>query len=261
MYETHEERYSPEELAQRIWAVEEVKKLAAKRFYYQAAERRAEELDTLWVREPEHRRTASLGSNWGYYTGMDRIRAYYVEKHDADRRDHLEALHQADPSVALVPENLGLGCMQLEPVSTALVELAGDGQTAKGLWYSIGQRTTSRPDGTAEALWITTKIGIDFVLEGNEFRIWHVIYAVDFSHLAGTPYSDQPVYLAEDQDPVREEFGTPTVPMLTHNNIFSWADGYPPEPEPYETFSDEISYGPEGHPNLGRKEVFPWVKH
>ena len=88
MYETHEERYSQEELAQRIWAVEQVKKLAAKRFYYQAAERRAEELDELWVREPDHQAGASLGSNWGYYTGMDQIRAYYVTAHDARRRAH-----------------------------------------------------------------------------------------------------------------------------------------------------------------------------
>ena len=259
MYETHEERYTPEELAQRIWAVEQVKKLAAKRFYYQAAERRAEELDALWVQEPEHQKTASLGSNWGYYTGMENIREYYVTRHAAARRAHLEALHQADPSIAVTEENLGLGCMTQEPISTALVEMAGDGQTAKGLWYSIGQRTTSRPDGTAEALWITTKIGIDFLLEGEEFRIWHVIYAVDFSHVAGTNYADQPVYLPEGQDPVREEFGTPTIPMLTHNNIFSWADGYPPEPEPYETFTDEISYGPEGYPRQ-ETEGHPWVR-
>ena len=259
MYETHEERYSQEELAQRIWAVEQVKKLAAKRFYYQAAERRAEELDELWVREPDHQAGASLGSNWGYYTGMDQIRAYYVTAHDARRRAHLEALHDADPSIEVKPENLDLGCMHLEPISTALVELAGDGQTAKGLWYSIGQRTTSRPDGTAEALWITTKIGIDFILEGQEFRIWHVIYAVDFSHRAGTSYADQPVYLAEGEDPVRVEFGTPTIPMLTHNDVFSWADGYPPEPEPYETFTDALSYGPEGYPKQ-ETEGHPWVR-
>ncbi len=260
MYETHEEHYTPEELAQRIWAVEQVKKLAAKRFYYQAVERRNEELETLWVREPAHQKTASLGSNWGYYTGMDNIRDYYVKKHNADRKAHLESLSHADPTVQDLQENMGIGCMELQPISTALVELAGDGHTAKGLWYSIGQRTTSRPDGTAEALWITTKIGIDFILEGREFKIWHIIYAEDFSHVAGTPYDEQPVYLAEGQDPVKAEFGTPTIPMLTHNNIFSWADGYPAEPEPYETFLDEISYGPEGHPNFGKKEVFPWVK-
>ena len=43
------------------------------------------------------------------------------------------------------------------------------------------------------------------------------------------------------------EFGTPTIPMVTHDATFNWWDNYPPMPRPYETFADEISYGPEGY--------------
>ncbi len=54
---------------------------------------------------------------------------------------------------------------------------------------------------------------------------------------------------------MRAEFGTPTLAMLTHDERFNWWDNYPPEPAPYETFSDAISYGPEGHPDYPGKEA------
>ena len=46
------------------------------------------------------------------------------------------------------------------------------------------------------------------------------------------------------------EFGTPTIPMNVHDNTYNWADNYPPMPEPYDTLTPELSYGPEGHPML-----------
>jgi hypothetical protein len=160
---------------------------------------------------------------------MDAIRAYYVDKHAADLGD-------------------GVGTMNAHPISTGLVELAGDGKTAKGLWYSIGQDTTPNGDGTALAMWNTGKVAIDFVLEDDGWKIWHIVEANDCIAEAGTEYSEQPTYLDYNTDPVAVEFGTPTIPMITHDATFNWWDNYPAPPEPYETWSDEISYGPEGYP-------------
>ncbi|MGI5937053.1 MAG: hypothetical protein ACOX7I_09720 [Oscillospiraceae bacterium] len=42
--------------------------------------------------------------------------------------------------------------------------------------------------------------------------------------------------------------------MLTHDATFNWWNAYPFIPQPYETFTDDISYGPEGfrpNPNKG----------
>ena len=60
----------------RIWDVEQVKQLMHKRVFLQTWDRRQEELDTLWVTDPELQKTASYGSNWGYYVGMEAIRGY-----------------------------------------------------------------------------------------------------------------------------------------------------------------------------------------
>ncbi len=213
--------YTDDELIRRVWDVEEIKKLVYKRGVYIANDWRERELDELWVREPEHRKTASFGKNTGWYVGMDAIRAWYVKKH-------------------------GDGYMAFHPASTGLVELAGDGRTAKGLFYSIAQETESNGDGTATALWMPEKIGFDFIKEGDEWKIWHFIAAVDLVAEAGSDYSGQDPYPHYETDPVMVEFGTPTVPCLNHDGTFNWWDDYPSMPQPYAAWSDDISYGPEG---------------
>ena len=213
--------YSDDELIRRVWDVEEIKKLVYKRGVYIANDWRERELDELWVREPEHQASAAFGKNIGWYVGMDKIRAWYVKTH-------------------------GAGYMAFHPASTGLVELAGDGRTAKGLFYSIANETESNGDGTAKALWMPEKLGFDFIKEDDEWKIWHVVAAVDLVAEAGTDYSDQDPYPNYESDPVMLEFGEPTVRELIHDGTFNWWDDYPAMPEPYESWSDDISYGPEG---------------
>lgn len=204
-----------EELIRRVWDVEEIKKLANKRVYYQANQWRERELDELWT--GTRKDTASFGANTGYYVGLDSIRAWYTA--------------QAG----------GTGTLVSRPISTGLVELAGDGATAKGLWYCIGQETVP-----GRALWITGKVAMDFVKEDGGWKIWHVVEANDLSGGAGENYSAGSPYWEPETDPVVRAFGTPDVAVLTHDPNFNWWDDYPAMPQPYETWSDELSYGPEG---------------
>ena len=135
--------YTDEELIRRVWDVEEIKKLANKRVYYQANEWREKELGELWT--AEHADTASFGGNTGFYVGLDSIRKWYVAG------------------------TKSTGCLTSHPISTGLVELAGDGKTAKGLWYCIGQETVP-----GKAMWVTGKVAMDFVKEGDAWKIWPV---------------------------------------------------------------------------------------
>lgn len=226
--------FDDDELIRRVTDVEEIKKLANRRVYYQINEWREKELSDLWVSGSAARKTASLGANPGYYVGMDAIRAHYVD----DRKKE-------------IGDGTGFCCAH--PISTGLVELAGDGRTAKGLWYCIGQETAPNGDGTAKALWETGKVAIDFVKEGESWKIWHVMEASDCVCEAGSEYSEGSPYVDFATDPVAAAFGAPTVPMLTHDQNFNWWDNYPAPPKPYETWSDDISYGPEGYP---KAEVF-----
>ena len=191
-----EKKLTLEQQMGRIWDVEQVKQLMHKRVFLQTWDRRQEELDTLWVTGPELQKTASYGSNWGYYVGMEAIRGYYVDAHQAN-----EAMAQ--------------------------------------------------PDGTADVRWMLGKVAADFVREADGWRLWHIVVSTDVDCQAGHDYGEYPVYedwSAGSANPVRREFGTPTVEMLTHDVTFNWWDDYPPmPPKNYKTWSDDISYGPEGY--------------
>ena len=217
------------------------------RAWYMSNNQRHLELDTLWVTENDHRKNASLGGNWGYYVSMDEIYRHYVQEYQQRLERKLECyLKAAHPSAEA---EIGHGCCQMFPASTSVVRMADDGETARGIWYSVGHLTELNEDGkTATPLWINGRIFADFIKENGSWKIWHLVYANDMSYRAGSRYNDMPTYLAPEDDPVCQMFGQPTIPMLTHDTTYNWADGYPHFPEPYATYSPEIGYGPEGHP-------------
>ena len=236
------DKFTPEQQLARVWDVEAVKTLMYKRMYMQTADLRKDELATIWVSDPANQATASYGSNWGYYVGMDAIRGYYLDAHNAE----LAAQQQKNGAA-----EANLGNMYIHPLSTGLVELAQDGRTAKGLWYSFGHESKALADGTSDVRWMLGKIAADFIKEADGWKLWHLIVSTDVDCQAGHDWAEYPVYVnwgADSDNPVRKEFGTPTIEMMTHDVTFNWWDDYPGmPPKDYKTFSDSISYGPEGY--------------
>ena len=242
--------YTDDERIRRVWDIEDIKDLMARRGFYLANDMRREELNDLWVTTPKYQKTASLGSNWGYYVGMDEISNYYVVKHVEARQKLLDAYCAAHPEVANRRENLGYGSMSFRPASTPLVVLSGDGYTARGLWYSIGQESTWRSNGPASCHWFNDKLAADFVKENGQWKLWHLVISSDIHVEAGQDLNEMSSVPAPGANPAEDEFknGQPTIEMLTHNALMNWGDDYPPIPEPYFHFEDEASYGPLGHP-------------
>mgnify|MGYP005879599903 CR=1 FL=1 len=202
------------------------------------------------------REDVSLMFNDGAYQGAEAVSAYYQACHD--RNALVAKLMQARfPEVlgGKSPEEIyGVGPFKVKPMACPVIEVAGDGRTAKGLWYCIGQESVP-----GRAMWVTGKVAMDFVKEGDAWKIWHVVEANDLSGEAGEAYSAGEPYWDPASDPVALAFGTPDVAVLTHDPNFNWWDDYPAMPRPYDTFTDELSYGPEGfrpprNKGLGAKE-------
>ena len=231
-------QYSEWETMKRVWDVEEIKDLMSRRAVYSANEERERELKELWVNQPDLMATASFGRNYGYYVGMDAIRSYYVDSHQT----RIDALS-------------GTGYMECHTVTSPYVELAGDGNSARGLWYSIGQETYPGPDGAPRALWVNDKVAADFLREEDGWKIWHLVLSNDVWHPAGIPMGTVPVKLPPEMDWIAEEFGTPSIPMKVHDPLYLWSDDYPAIPKPYETMDDAHSYGPEGHPDRRKEDA------
>ena len=217
-------QFTEEERIRRVWDKEEAKAVLCRNMYYMAGNQRQIALDTLWVREPEHAKTASYGKNWGYYIGMDEIRRYYVDQ---------------NPFGAP-------GTMNCHPVATIRVEEAEDGQTILCQWYNASYETRM-VNGVLTPLWVCEKGNADLVREADGWKIWHYFVGTDLQTEAGVAYAAQPVDLPDDQNPMAVEFGNPTLKMdayITRNYY-----PYPAIPEPYETFRPELGCGPEGNPN------------
>lgn len=249
---------SEHETLQRIWDIEDIKNLMSRRSYLLHEHKRKEELETLWVREPEHRETASLGSNWGFYTGMDSIERYYVEQHAAQRRQRLVQLQEKYP--ALSEQDINIGISTFRCLNTPYVVVADDGQTARGRWYMTGEDTVSEPDRSGSGYWWCWVIGADFVLESGEWKLWHLVQAQDFYCPVSKAFRDLPDYNEPGSDPGEIAFGQPDIAFLAHDNRYVLNDNWPPIPMSYASFSEQTSYGPEGHPGLNKNiESLEWA--
>lgn len=245
-------KFTDDELIRRVWDVEDIKNLISRYTYYEAGNRREESLNTLWVSEPENRKTASFGRNWGFYVGMEAIREYYVNRNRFG----------AD----------GTGLMH--PFSTKLLCLAEDGLTAQGLWMGIGYETAPNEQGKVEGKWINERMAIDFIKEPDGWKIWHVFVGTNFTSAAGENYSQQPLntevreyrngnptwYMTgknemtgivalhdQIQDyPERAAFCEPTIPCEAYTALYNDQIWFPHLPVDYRTFSETVSYDYEG---------------
>lgn len=244
-----EKQYTDDELIVRVMDKEEIKKLMARSAFYYANNQRRRELSELWVKTPEYRSSASYGRNWGYYVGMDSIEKYYVIDHEAKQYRDLEAIHSTDSSVAVNNLNLGWGTTAFHTVTTPMLYIAGDGMTARGLWYLAGQETIVKGDGTFTAYHTMGNMAADFVKENGVWKIWHQVICNDFIVEAGTDFKTGSLEPLTEEDPFREDFGTPDIPMVVHNPRYNLSDNYPPMPLPYDSYTIAGSMEPAGHPN------------
>jgi hypothetical protein len=138
------------------------------------------------------------------------------------------------------------GNFSMRTLTTPIIEVAGDGKTAKGYWYTIGW-TSGMHDGKGEAQWSFERYGIDFVKEDGDWKIWHFHVYNDFD----TPYEKNWVQNAIDTGrkggvtsarPGLEQYFTPTV---FHNSYDPKVDNNPlnpPPPVPYCHFEETFSY-------------------
>lgn len=241
--------YTNEERIDRICDREACVQLINRHSIYYSNDQRRQELSDLWVRRPEHQKTAALGYNNGWYVGLEEIARHYV----AEREDQLYerlAPYCADGCVESCRSNLGLGASAMHTSTTPLVYLADDGKTARYQGYQLGYQSVGRPDGTAESFLEFGLLYADLLKEEGEWKIWHLVMEHDHTVEVGTAYSDVPVRRPDAEDPLARDYGAPTIGRTVYNPLFGWEYVWQDMPRPYETYRDSEGYGPGG--NLGK---------
>ena len=56
-------------------------------------------------------------------------------------------------------------------MTTPIIEVAKDGETAKGLWLMYGAETMKKEDGKVSAYWAAGQFAMDFIKEDGEWKI------------------------------------------------------------------------------------------
>jgi hypothetical protein len=155
---------------QRLLDYMEIQNVMAKHSYYYGAQEQWKELDEVWSKK---RDDISYGHNDGYYVGRKSVEAYYGTKNENRRKQTLENMSKLNPEIKNTKDNEGIGDLVIHTLTTPYIEIAEDGQTAKGVWMSIGLCSGAGKDGKASAIWLWEKFATDFVKEDGQWKIWH----------------------------------------------------------------------------------------
>jgi len=233
--------------AQRALDMLEVQNTMSKHSYLSVFDH-ARELKEIWVREDgEFAKTAHWTNPQGIQEGIDLIKKNYVTDYMERQKKLLEEINKLYPEIKVSPENYGIGSWGFNDPTNPVIEIAGDGKTAKGIWNSNGPSlSTSVVDGklSVHGTWFWRTYAVDFVKEDGKWKIWHMNIVYDISSPLDAEYGmDYTKYKASTGG------GSSYLTMNKPNpNPYQpWSplripQNQPRIPEPYYTFSETFSY-------------------
>lgn len=204
--------------ADRLSGARECRHLVSRYAYYFSSMRTLE-LAGLWARRDD----SVFITLWGEYDGYEGIRRHFTEE-------------MGDRSTPGMDEFMK-GKVFIREFNTEMLQVAGDGKTARGSWISMGHNAFIRPDGIPQADWVWNKYAIEFINTDEGWKIWKMHIFPVFS----TPFEQ-----AWTVDSAYQGFRFPNLrpdkPLA--EPLWHWTvDGaYPSDepdlPRPYHTYED-----------------------
>lgn len=208
-----------EEMAQRQADVREIQNLVAKFQYWHHCDMHEEVFDLYAKRDDIKAQVA----NWGIYVGQEGVARLMIgvqrwnEHGNRTGRTHTNTL--------------------VNPI----IEVAGDGKTAKGLWCCTGANTSpNRAEGTFQAQWSYSRFAVDFIKEDGKWKIWHSLVVGVFQTAFEVPWHEAPDHV---------KFAFPDELKCDIEGGYCWqlntgicTEAVPAPPEPYWTFDETFSY-------------------
>ena len=197
---------------ERLRAYNEIQNLVAKYASVHTPSSMARSLEIFALKQPDVSVEIAM---WGKFIGPEQITKVYT------------MMSEATPTP---------GTMFEHQLTTPVIQVADDGQTAKGLWFSSGHETTKDENGQLVPNWCWGKFGADFIKEDGQWKVWHYHWYDTFM----IPYDKSWV---EAPQPAADALDTP--PGLTPDELPTSRSTYWPDqirrpipdyPEPYATW-------------------------
>lgn len=195
-----------------------------RRAYYHSAGRHDLEIDELWSAQDD---IVFEAEDVGAWTSHDSVKKAYVDGN---------------------PFPIGTkGLLVEHTITTPVLEIAGNGKTAKGIWISPGHETFPLPgEKLPKAHWSWGRYAVDFRKEGGKWKIWHLHVLTTFRTPFETNWAEtalkKPEWLPKD--------GETTEEMGRVDRGVSYNEPYHPErapklqpvpPEPYKNWEETWS--------------------
>lgn len=237
--------YTAETLMTRWEQLRAIKNLMGRMSADYVLKKESSMVDSYW----SNREDITLGINTGWFIGREEVARYYREISDRIKAESvlISSIFPKELSEKDEQSLHGVGTMDYKPIDTPVVEIAGDGLTAKGIWSVRGSHARITPSGPV-AYWEWGWFLADFILEEGQFRLWHLQYLIEAEKPCGHSWTSP-----EYSYPLRPEFSEvsgfsdpkPTVEEVLREKYRDDRPftALPRIPEPYDTFGDTFTYG------------------
>lgn len=237
--------FTTEEMLSRYEDRREIKNLMVKFFtadFFYKREYRM--FDAYW----SSRDDICLGVNEGWYLGRSGVKSYF-DGLTARTRLESKLIQKLYPNClgSLDDDSLyGVGILNVKPLDTSVIEIAGDSHTAKSIFTIRGANTKLTSQGLI-SYWEWGWVAADWVYEGGSWKVWHMLYVQDLDVQDGINWASEPKEFDEVEllAPMKEfTFPEPTVKTTVRERYHTMRRFTPPPPypRPYETFEETFSY-------------------
>lgn len=221
-------KFTAEQLASRITNIRAIENVMSKYAFQTYYKRFDEAFKKYWCQKDKN---PTLTTNDEKLEGHGYIRARLVECGEEETRRDDGIMRQ------LFPEELGnkkdsemwgAGTAMVHTITTPVIELAEDEETAKAMFYSLGACTEIDPEKGPKAYWQWEKYAVDFIKEADGWKIWHLTIMTDFKTPVGENWANVNVA------PTGQYYTAYTPKVAPQEGV--------PVPKPYKTFSETFSY-------------------
>lgn len=237
--------FTPMELLERLEWRREIRNVMGRISHDYAIKQEAQVYDRYFSR----REDVCLGLNNGYYKGAAAVKGYYDALGEEIRLSSslIAKMFPRELEGKTEDELYGVGMISYLPFESQVIEIADDGQTAKGIWNVRGSTSRLTAAGPV-ANWIFGWAAVDFVLEDGEWKILNLLLLYNVDHQCGVGFTEpEKVFEPVPEFAPMADFHLPepNVPMTVMETFRPDRPRTrsPRCPEPYATFADTFSYG------------------
>lgn len=118
--------------------------------------------------------------SFGPAKGREAVLDFLIRQSDARKREKLELAHKYH-GVEMTEDNFGVGDLESRLAANPYIVIAADRKTAQGVWFSPAVKAEIGEDGELHGTYLQERIGVDFIRENGQWRIWHYNVYPDFT--------------------------------------------------------------------------------